>query len=85
MKSPSARALAGRGYVASRAAGWMTRDRSVADEIGHGKLTGSPDQSSSIRSALRAVEGKGGIGMATKRGFQSARKALYSVRGRVRI
>ena len=82
----SARALAGRGYVASRAAGWMTRHRPAAGVVVRSKLTGSPDHSSSIRSALREVESKGfGIGMATKRGFKSARNALYSVRGRVRI
>ena len=81
----SARALAARGLVASRAAGWMTRDRPVTDDTLRAKLTGSPDQSSSIRSALRQVEGRGGVGMATKRGFKSARKALFSFRDRVRI
>lgn len=81
----SARALAARGLVASRAADWMTRDRPVTDDTLRTNLTGSPDQTSTIRSAVRQVEGRGGVGMATKRGFKSARKALFSFRDRVRI
>ena len=71
-ETPSARALAGRGVVASRAAGWITQG-STPDGLDP-RVKRGPDNHSNIRTALREVEGRSRG--AAVRGFRSARKVL---------